>query len=68
MAYLDLEGLALFPALALVALVVRFGIFAGLFAGEPGGEGGGWREMGLNVADYLGGGQVGWFVNCLGAG
>lgn len=62
----DLQRLSLLPAPAFLALVVGFAVFAGLFAVEPGFEEGGGFEVGLAVADDLGGGYGGGFVDCYG--
>ena len=66
MADLDLNGLALFPAPALLLLVVGFAVAAGAFGVQPGLEEGGGVEMGLDVADDLGGGYTAGLVDCWG--
>lgn len=60
---LDLDGLALFPAPPLLLLVVGFAVAAGAFGVQPGLEEGGRVEVGLDVADDLGGGYAGGFID-----
>ena len=61
---LDLNGLALFPAPTLLLLVVGFAVATGAFGVQPGLEEGGRVEVGLDVADDLGGGYAAGFVDC----
>ena len=68
MAHFQLQLLPLLPAPAFVLLVVGFGSFAALLALEPGGEESGGGEVGLAVADDLGGGYGWGFVDRWGGG
>ena len=64
MADLDLNWLPLFPAPALLLLVVGLAVATGAFGVQPGLEEGGGVEVGLDVADDLGGGYTTGFVDC----
>lgn len=60
MANLNLEALVFSATL----LGSRFGVAECAFGGKPRGEEARRVELLLEIADYLGGGDVGWFVNC----
>ena len=60
MANLNLEALVFSATL----LGSRFGVAECAFGGKPRGEEARRVELLLEITDYLGGGDVGWFVNC----